>query len=189
MTTLHFIRHAESDRSVRDGRLRPLTEKGFASRKTVEDFLRGKNITAVLSSPYQRAVDTVSGFAEEAGLEIVAVEDLREQKSSSDMRASHPDFKRFLRRQWEDFSYAYSDGETLGEVQTRNIAALREILAEYQDQSVAVGTHATALSLIINHYDPAYGYEDFLAMEHKLPWAVVMTFDGLECVGIEKIDL
>jgi 2,3-bisphosphoglycerate-dependent phosphoglycerate mutase len=169
MTTIHFIRHAESDRAVQDGRLRPLTEKGWASRKTVADFLRDKSISAVLSSPYKRAMDTVSGFAEEAGLGIVAVEDLREQKSSGDMRASHPDFKGFLRRQWEDFSYTYSDGETLGEVQGRNIAALRQILAEYQDQSVAVGTHATALSLILNYYDPAYSYEDFLAMEHKLP--------------------
>jgi 2,3-bisphosphoglycerate-dependent phosphoglycerate mutase len=189
MTTVYFIRHAESDRTVQDSRLRPLTEKGWASRKTVADFLRDKNITAVLSSPYKRAVDTVSSFAEDAGLGIVVVEDLREQKSSSDMRASHPDFKRFLRRQWEDFSYTYSDGETLGEVQERNVAVLRKILTEYKGQSVAVGTHATALSLIINHYDPAYGYQDFLEMERKLPWAGVMIFDGLTCVGIEKIEL
>ena len=58
MTTVYFIRHAESDFSVRDGRIRPLTEKGLADRKLATEFLQGKNIDAVLSSPYKRAVES-----------------------------------------------------------------------------------------------------------------------------------
>lgn len=32
MTTVYFIRHAESDNTVRDGRIRPLTKKGMCDR-------------------------------------------------------------------------------------------------------------------------------------------------------------
>lgn len=189
MTKVYFIRHAESDTSVRDGRIRPLTNKGLTKRILVTEFLRDKNIEAVLSSPFKRAVDTVSDFAEKNDFKIKIVEDFREQKSSSDMRRDNPAFRSFLERQWTDFTYTFSDGECLQEVQERNISALNSVLTEYKDKNIAIGTHATALSVIINYYDDTYGFKNFEEMEDKLPWAVKMVFDELNCVEIEKIDL
>ena len=189
MTTVYFIRHAESDTTVRDGRIRPLTQKGLVSRVVVTDFLQDKRIDVLFSSPFKRAVDTISHFAEKKGLPISMVEDFREQKSSSDMRRDHPDFRSFLERQWSDFDYTYSDGECLRDVQTRNIAALSNILCEYDGKNIAIGTHGTALSTIIQYYDVRYTFKDFLEMEHKLPWAVRMLFEHYVCVGINKIDL
>ena len=75
MTTVYFIRHAEADNSVRDVRKRPLTEKGMNDRVLVTEFLRDKSIEAVLSSPFKRAVDTIAGFANSAGVEIEIIED------------------------------------------------------------------------------------------------------------------
>lgn len=189
MTTVYFIRHAESDTTIRDGRIRPLTEKGLSKRKLVTEFLRDKNISAVLSSPFKRAIDTVFDFAEKNGLEIKIVEDFREQKSSSDMRRDNPDFRLFLERQWADFTYTFSDGECLQEVQERNISALNSVLSEYKDQNIAIGTHATALSAMIHYYDNTYGFKNFEEMEDKFPWAVKMVFDGRNCIEIEQIDL
>jgi len=189
MTTVYFIRHAESDTSIRDGRIRPLTQKGFLSRVLVTEFLQDKNINAVLSSPYKRAIDTISDFAEKNRLEINIVEDFREQKSSSDMRRDNPDFRNALERQWADFTYAFSDGECLKKVQERNIAAFNNVLTHYKNKNIAIGTHATALSVIINYYDNSYGFKNFEEMEHKFPWAVKIVFDELRCVEIEKIDL
>ena len=51
MTTIYFMRHAQADNSVRDGRIRPLTEKGLADRKLVTEFLQDKDIDVVVSSP------------------------------------------------------------------------------------------------------------------------------------------
>ena len=189
MTEIYFIRHAESDNSVRDGRIRPLTEKGLASRVVVTEFLQEKNIDVVLSSPFKRAVDTISDFAEKNGFKIRFIDNFREQRSSSDMRRDNPDFRLFLQRQWSDFIYAFSDGECLQDVQKRNIAALNDVLTEYKGKRIVIGTHATALSTIINYYDNTYGFKDFEAMENKLPWAVKLSFEGLTCVEIEKFDL
>ena len=189
MTRVYFIRHAQADNSVRDGRVRPLTEKGLVNRALATEFLLDKNIDVVLSSPFKRAHDTVADFAEKHGFGIQIIENFREQRSSSDMRGDNPDFRSFLARQWEDFNYTFSDGECLREVQERNIAALNSVLAEHKGKNIVIGTHATALSVIINYYDNTYGFKDFEDMEDKLPWAVKMSFDALNCVEIEKTDL
>lgn len=60
MTTIYFIRHAESDHSIHQDDIRPLTNKGWESRKIVTEFLKDKNIDIAVSSPYKRAVDTIS---------------------------------------------------------------------------------------------------------------------------------
>ena len=189
MTRVYFIRHAESDISVRDGRIRPLTDKGLADSRLVTDFLQDKNIDAVLSSPFKRAVDTIAGFAEKNKFKIEIIEDFREQKSSSGMGRNNPNHYQFLEQQWTDFSYNLSEGECLSAVQERNISALKEVLIRYKNKSIVIGTHATALSTIINYYDKTYGFDDFMVMVNILPWVVKIDFDGNDCVTIEKIDL
>ncbi|MDR2532699.1 MAG: histidine phosphatase family protein [Oscillospiraceae bacterium] len=188
ITKVFFIRHAESDISIRDPVNRPLTEKGVADRGLVTDFLNDKNIDVVLSSPFKRAFDTVADFAEKNGFEIKPIEDFRERKSDS-KENWRDDFVNFMKQQWEDFNYSLSDGECLREVQERNISALNIVLTEYKDMNIVIGTHGTALSTIINYYDNTYGFEDFMAMVNIMPWVVKMTFDGNKYVESEKIDL
>jgi len=188
MTTVYFIRHAESDISVRDGRVRPLTTKGMADRALVTAFLSDKHIAAVVSSPFKRAVDTVRDFADKNGYDVEIIEDFREQKSSGawDREA---DFWGYLKRMWADFDYKSSDAESLNEVQARNVAALNGCLEKYRDKTIVIGTHGTALSTIINHYDKTYGFENFKAMLSIMPWVVKMDFDGQYCIGMETTDL
>ena len=99
------------------------------------------------------------------------------------------DFTAFAKRQWADFSYKLSDGECLGEVQARNIAALNRVLAEHEGKNVVIGSHGTALSTVINYFEPSFGYEDFDAIRGLMPWIVRLSFEGTKCVEIEKIDL
>jgi len=191
MTTIYFVRHAESDRLVRDGRTRPLTKKGLIDRRLVTDFLSDKKIDIVLSSPFKRAVDTVADFAEKYGFNIEHIEDFREQQSGKGLprdKEGNPSDD-FLRKQWDDFNFRYSDGETLHELRQRNIVALTGVLMSYSGKNIVIGTHAMALSTIINYYDASYGFDDFLAMNPIMPWIVRMDFDGDILIKIEKINL
>ena len=188
MTTVYFIRHAQADNNVRDGRVRPLTEKGMNDRKLVTEYLKDKNIDVVLSSPFKRAIDTIADFAEKSNLPIHIIEDFRERKSDSDW-VRGTDYFPFIERQWQDFNYKLSDGEHLHEVQKRNITALNLALKEYSNKNIVIGTHGMALSTIINFYDNSYGFNDFVKMVDLLPWIVKMTFEGAKCISIEKIDL
>ena len=149
MTTVYFIRHAQSDYSIGDESSRPLSEKGMNDRLLVTAYLRDKDIGAIYSSPYKRAYDTIEDFANSIGMEIAIVDALRERKT--DGLASDADYWNYTERQWADFSFPLPGGECLAEVQARNITALHEVLARDKDKNIVIGTHGTALSTIINY--------------------------------------
>ena len=62
-------------------------------------------------------------------------------------------------------------------VQERNVAALFDILRSNKDKTLVVGTHGTALSTILNYFDPSYGLEDFLRIIDWMPFIVQLDFD------------
>lgn len=186
MTTVYFVRHAQPNYENHDDLTRELTEKGLADRKLVTAFLMDKNINAVLSSPFQRSIDTVKDFADTKGLSITVENDFRERRIDS---VWIEDFNAFCVQQWADFNYKLSDGESLGEVQARNIAALNRVLAEHEGENVVIGSHGTALSTIINYYDPTFGYAQFEEIRGLMPWIVKFKFSGSRFESVEKIDL
>lgn len=94
-----------------------------------------------------------------------------------------------MERQWTDFNYTFSDGECLAEVQERNITALYEALNKYRNKNIVIGTHGTALSTIINYFDPTYCFKDFMSMVDILPWIVSISFNDISYIDMEKIDL
>jgi 2,3-bisphosphoglycerate-dependent phosphoglycerate mutase len=106
-TNIYFVRHAQADHAVKDDCLRPLTPKGLADTKKVTAALHDKEISAVYSSPYQRAYDTVKDFADSRGLKIVAVDNFRERKMADGWIA---DFKTYSQNQWRDFEYKLAEG-------------------------------------------------------------------------------
>lgn len=185
-TTVYFIRHAEPDYENHDDMTRELSEKGLKDRTLVTEFLQDKQIDVVLSSPFKRAVDTVREFAEKQGIEIGIVEDFRERRIDN---CWIEDFKGFCKKQWEDFSYKLSDGESLQEVQDRNIAALKNVVKDYAGKNIVVGSHGTALSTIINYYDTSFGHAQFEEIRGLMPWVVQFTFDDEDCVEIRKYNV
>ncbi|NYB75222.1 histidine phosphatase family protein [Sedimentibacter hydroxybenzoicus DSM 7310] len=186
MTEVYFVRHAEPNYMNHDDELRELTEKGLTDRMLVTDFLKDKNIDAVLSSPYKRSVDTVKDFADKYGHQVVIVSGFKERKIDS---VWIDDFTAFSQRQWMDFDYKLTDGETLREVQNRNIDALKWTLNKYRNKRIVIGSHGTALSTIINYYDTSFGYDSFNNIKEIMPWIVKFTFDE-ECLqSIEMFDL
>lgn len=186
MTTVFFIRHAEPNYDNHDDLSRELSQKGLEDRKRVTSFLLDKNIDVVLSSPYKRAIDTVSDFAQQKRMDITVVEGFRERKVDN---VWIDDFNAFCEKQWNDFSFKLSDGECLQEVQIRNIAALNRVLAEYKDKNIVIGSHGTALSTVINYYDKSFGYSDFTRIRYLMPWIVEFVFDENTCVEIQSYNL
>jgi 2,3-bisphosphoglycerate-dependent phosphoglycerate mutase len=184
-TTVYLVRHAQPDYSIRDDRSRPLTEKGRLDTDKVTAALKDRDITAVYSSPYRRAVETVQGVADALGVQVMTVEDFRERRVDN---AWIEDFQAFARRQWEDFHYKLDGGESLAEVQARNVAALSEILARHPGQSLVVGTHGTAMSTLLRHIRPAFGFDDFWGLVNRMPCIFRLTFrSGIfqACMEIE----
>lgn len=159
MTTIYFVRHAEPNYDNHDDMTRELSEKGLKDRSLVTEL---------------------------QGFEIEIVEDFRERRIDN---CWIEDFQGFCKKQWEDFSYKLSDGESLHEVQTRNIAALKGVLNRYEGKNLVVGSHGTALSTIINYYDSSFGYAQFEEIRGLMPWVVQFCFEGEECVTMRKYNV
>lgn len=183
LTHIYFVRHGEPNYDNHDDLTRELTGKGLRDRELVTAFLAEKNIDAVLSSPYKRAVDTVGHFASTCGFSVTTIPDFRERRVDSGWIE---DFAAFSQKQWSDFSYKRNDGESLGEVQERSIAALRTVLRAYRGQSVVIGSHGTALSTVIHYYQPAFGFSEFQRIRGLMPWIVHFVFAEEKCLEIRE---
>lgn len=186
MTTIYFVRHAEPNYENHADALRELSTKGMQDRKFVTQFLSDKRIEVVLSSPYKRATDTVADFADTYGFEIKTIDNFKERKVDS---VWIDDFTSFCRTQWADFNYKLSDGESLGDVQKRNILGLMNVLKDFKNKNIVIGSHGTALSTIINYYDKSFGYKSFEEIRTLMPWIVKFTFDDTNCNGIQMYNL
>jgi 2,3-bisphosphoglycerate-dependent phosphoglycerate mutase len=183
LTTVYFIRHAESDISVREDRARPLTVKGLADSARLAEWFRDVPIDHIYSSPYLRAWQTLSDLAALKGLDIQPEEDFRERQSLGWVA----NFNEHLRWLWEDFNHCDAGEEAMRQVQNRNIAALDQLLDRHPGKTLVVGTHGTALSMIINHNDPEFGFEEFMRIKNVMPWVVKARFDGHRLDGMAAV--
>lgn len=186
MTTVYFVRHAAPNYQNHDDLTRELTEQGLQDRRRVTEFLWDKDIDIALSSPYKRSVDTIKEFSDAKGLEIKLMDDFRERKVGSGWIE---DFDGFSKRQWEDFGFKLPEGESLLEVQRRNIRALLQVLKIYRGKNVIIGSHGTALSTVIHYFDPSFGYDGFCEIKNLMPWIVKFSFEDDRCVEIQKYHL
>ena len=174
MTYVYFVRHAEPDFSVHDDITRPLTEKGLSDSVRIKEFFRDIPVDAFYSSPFQRSVSTILPAAESKQKEITLIHDFRERKVSDDWI---DDFNSFALRQWTDHRYKLPGGESLSEVEKRNTAALYELLFRHDGGSIVVGSHGTSISTVIHHFDNAFGYDGFRAIQSVMPFIVLFSFE------------
>lgn len=181
MTRVYFVRHAQPVHSHADDRTRPLTEEGIADTSVVLETLKDKRIDAFYCSPYKRSMDTIRSTAEYYGMEISTDERLRERENGENGNISG-----MFQKRWADHAYHEDGGESIGMVQTRNIEALREILAANEGRNIVIGTHGTALSSVMNYYRPEFGCDDFLRIIDWMPYIVELDFEGQELISITE---
>lgn len=185
ITNVYFVRHAQPDISIRDDLTRPLTKKGLEDTKKVTKALIDKNISSVYSSPYKRAADTVRDFVDTVKLDIIMDDNFCERRVGEWVE----DYKSYSQKQWEDFDFKLQDGESLREVQKRNINMLLQVIKDNMGKNIVIGTHGTALSTIINYFKPSFGHADFWGIIDKMPYILCFRFNGLDLEYIEEIKI
>lgn len=179
-TTVYLIRHAEPNYENHDDYSRELTAKGLEDSVKATDFLLDKSVNLLYSIPFKRATDTVKHFSEHYQLPILLEEDFRERKIDN---IWIEDFDQFAEKQWRDFSYKLSDGESLGQVQKRTITALETLLEKHAGKTIAVSSHGTALSTIVNYYQPSFTLKQFQEIKGIFPFVIQLTFEDKVCTN------
>ena len=182
MTTVYFVRHAEPDHDWIEDRTRPLTKEGLKDSDKVFKFFIEKDIHSFFSSPYKRSLDTIISTAEYFKKKIKKDERFRECKAGE---ASNN--REMFKNRWNDIDFHEVNGESIKNVQVRNIEALQEILVENQDFTIVIGTHGTALSSIINYYDSKFNAADFLRIINFMPYILKMDFNEKKLIKKEEL--
>ena len=182
MTKVFFVRHAQPMHAHEDDRTRPLTKEGIQDTAIVLETLKDKEIDVFYCSPYKRSIDTIKQTAEFFRCEVRTDERFREREKGADGN-NHGMF----RKRWADHDYHEEGGESLRMVQSRNLEALNEVLADNEGKNIVIGTHGTALSTIMNYYDPSFGCEEFLRIIDWMPYIIELDFEGQTLVGIKEL--
>lgn len=83
--------------------------------------------------------------------------------------------------------YHEEGGESLRMLQQRNMEALLELLREHEGKNIILGTHGSALSTILNYYDPSFDGESFFRILDIMPYIIRLDFEGDQLVGKEEL--
>ena len=183
MTKLIFIRHAESDISIKNDMNRPLTNHGLVASNKIPHLFTGVGIDQFYSSPSKRAMDTIKPLAEKRGKDINICPNLRERN----IGVWTEDFFSYAKKQWQDFNYRNDLGESLKEVQVRCLVEIDRILRNYKDQTIVIGTHGTVLCTILNYFNEKFDYDYFLSMVDKMPFFIRLNFNSETYVSMEEL--
>ncbi len=160
MTTLLLVRHGETDWN-RDERFQgqadpPLNQTGRAQSVDLSVTLAAETLSAVYSSPLQRAFETATIIAAAHGLEPSTVDALREMYDGSwegltrtEVEERFPD--QYAR--WLEHERGPDDGESYPELGGRVVPALLEIAAAHPNERILAVTHAGPIRAALAHAD------------------------------------
>lgn len=167
------MRHAESPFIGGMERTRGLSDKGKIDAERIVPLLLKEGIDLFISSPYERAIQTIKPLADACEKEITIVEDLRERQIGVFQEGTFKDAKRKV---YSDFSFAFEDGESSDDAQKRAIDQLERILHEHAGKTIVLGTHGDIMTLMMNYFDKQYNFDFWQSA--TMPDIYELRFEG-----------
>ncbi len=159
MTTMLLIRHAEHDLlgKMIAGRMEGvhISTVGQERARSLARRLKDLRITAIYSSPLERALETAEPLSELLGIPIRTSDALLEvdfgEWTGKTFQELSPE------RRWHDFNSFRSctsppSGEYMIEIQARVLAELERLRAEHENELVALFTHGDIVRVMLTHF-------------------------------------
>jgi len=155
-----FLRHAQAinnTKRILAGRSPgvPLTETGVQQAKRIAKFLKPFNISAIYSSPVQRAMNTAEIIAKQHSIEYKPDDRLIELDMGKftgmvydKIFAKHGNV--FLKFYDGDLEIAHNGVETFIEVKKRMMNIVDHIIKEHNDENVLLVTHMDPIKAMIS---------------------------------------
>ncbi|MED1864766.1 histidine phosphatase family protein [Fictibacillus nanhaiensis] len=148
------VRHCKAEGQESNA---PLTAEGEQQAKDLAVFLEGQHFDCVISSPFKRAIDTIKPFAELRESSILVDDRLAERILSAE---NDPNWRSNLERTYKEEHLKFPGGESTFEAKERITSFINELQAKSY-KSVLIVTHGNLLSLLINLYDPSFGFKEW----------------------------
>jgi probable phosphoglycerate mutase len=163
MNRLYWVRHGESEVNLtREFSCRlvdpPLTTKGVLQAQQTAEYLAGREIAVIYSSPLKRAVETARGIGDRIGLPVAPLEFFREiDVGELERRPPTPEnWAIFLGivDAWKHGNYhvAFPGGEDYITMLGRMKAGFNYLVATHPNQPVLVVGHGGSFSATIQSW-------------------------------------
>ena len=208
-TVVYLIRHSEATPRtnlkyiVNSDNKQIDNEKWFLSvsgEKRAEELSKCdelKNIDAVYSSNYVRALETAKYIALENNT-IINVDERLNERKIGDM--GDMEWKEFARLQTKKHDFKLVGGESLNQTKKRMVEAMKNILMFETGNRIAVVSHSTAITCLLSswceyglNYDDqiilTYNEKTIVDVNFTAPQVFKVTFDGMNVLDVEYLDI
>jgi broad specificity phosphatase PhoE len=192
-TTVHLLRHAEVDNPSRVlyGRLPGfhLSPRGHAQAADVAAHLAGgPPLSAVLSSPLERALETAAPVAAAAGVEVEVEVDERLVESANVFQGADLGFRlaHLAPAQWRYYvdPRRPSWGESYRNVAHRMLAVVDEVRRAHPGGVVVCVSHQSPIWVARRALEGRVLWHDPRRRQCDLASLTTLTFDGGELTGV-----
>ncbi|MCV0411945.1 histidine phosphatase family protein [Nitrosarchaeum sp.] len=159
MGSVIFLRHGQAKNNIErilTGRTPniPLTEKGIEQAEKTAKFLEQMNISAIYSSPIERAKHTAEIVAKHNSLDVITDDRLIELDMGKftgvpydEIFTSHGNvFMKFYNGELE---IAHNGVETFTEVKKRVLSIVDHVIEKHPDQNVVLVTHMDPIKAML----------------------------------------
>ncbi|AOV07745.1 histidine phosphatase family protein [Sporosarcina ureilytica] len=154
MKKIYLVRHCEAQGQSSDAEL---TENGLKQAASLVDFFSGINIDRIISSPFKRAVQSIIPLTKQLDVEIEFDNRLTERMLSS---KNLPDWMDKLSATFKDFELKFEGGESSREAMNRIVDVVEDVF-NGKDENTIIVTHGNLLSLLLNHYNKNFGFDEW----------------------------
>lgn len=154
MKTIYLVRHCKAAGQAPED---SLTEQGQVDSARLIDFFMDKDIDIIISSPFVRALETITPFAKTINKDIFIDKRLKERVLST---IDLDDWMLKLQTTFEDGELKFEGGESSNEAMKRGVLLIEELI-ESPELNIVVVTHGGLLSLILRHYVKEFGFNEW----------------------------
>lgn len=179
MKTIYLIRHCKA---TGQHAIAQLTEEGIEQAIKLTEFFENHEIDRIITSPYTRAIQTITPLAHSRGLQIEINHKLIERTLSTNNMI---DWMEKLKETFENKDIKFEGGESSNEALKRGLEVIEEIIEEKGNRFIIV-THGNLLSLIINNYQNEFGFKEWKEMSNPDIYKLEIENERVEIKRIWK---
>ena len=169
--TLILVRHAQA---LGQEFRAPLSAAGVARASELAAALSRQSFDVLVSSPMRRAFETSQAIGAASGMAVRIDGRLVERTLTAEPR---PDWREVLRASFEDGERRFFGGETGEEARRRALQAISDLVRQGFTRPLLV-THGNLLALILQHFRPEIGFEDWERLGTPDAWTVRPVASG-----------
>jgi 2,3-bisphosphoglycerate-dependent phosphoglycerate mutase len=174
---LYIVRHCKATGQRPDA---PLTAEGLSQAEQLADQLAALSIERIISSPFLRATQSAAPIARRLGLPVATDERLQERALSD---VDLPDWMAALQSSFEDLDRCFEGGESSRAAMRRAIEVVDECLRDPAGVTLLV-THGNLMTLLLMHFDPRIGFEDWRRLTNPDVYRIVVLRDRVEVARV-----